>query len=379
MIQQLQQFIIDCTSPDGSLSVWKDKVDVNTYHSNFAILGLARAMSTTGNTTASVYAWNWFRWFVSHQSNSTGYITDYTRASSAFAWSSTNDMDSTDSYAALFIMAVASVYAVDKNYTALNQIMPGVRNSVKAMQSTMQNGLTWAKPNYHIKYLMDQSEVYAGFKSCEYLAKVINDTSLANTCSSAASGMIELVNQYMWSTSNFNYNYGLGDSDVVTPSNWTILYPDAASQLWPAAFNFPLNKSTNALCSTFLKYHPNWKYPNAKDYLPTLMNVNYEMTPCGYALISCGLDVSDAVSSIWSAANASNLAYPFHCGTAGELILLATGGYSTPVYQNVGPTSSTPYVYKSSSKTISGSSSQHLSPTIIFYLLLFSTLSIFIA
>ena len=51
--------------------------------------------------------------------------------------------------------------------TALANGLDGALRAIEATTDT--DGLTWAKPAWHVKYLMDQSEVYAGLQAAKRL------------------------------------------------------------------------------------------------------------------------------------------------------------------------------------------------------------------
>src|SRR5438309_8811545 len=79
----------------------------------------------------------------------------------------TNDADSTDSYAATFLsLAWAYWKTGDPNARAYIQTLKYPLDCIGGVivQTKQPNGLTWAKPDYQIQYLMDNCEVYRGLR-----------------------------------------------------------------------------------------------------------------------------------------------------------------------------------------------------------------------
>lgn len=59
--------------------------------------------------------------------------------------------DSTDSYAAMFLLAVEEMHKVDKSSDKVKHLEHSIRHSITAINSTMDDGLTWAKSTYQVR------------------------------------------------------------------------------------------------------------------------------------------------------------------------------------------------------------------------------------
>ena len=95
--------------------------------------------------------------------------------------------DSTDSYAATFLMVLQKYVEKtgDKAYIVAHK--SEIERIVNAMFATMKNGLTLAKPDYAIKYLMDNCEVYGGLRAAASLYRdVLRDEEKGNRMDAAA-------------------------------------------------------------------------------------------------------------------------------------------------------------------------------------------------
>ncbi|PYY02690.1 MAG: hypothetical protein DMG64_10785 [Acidobacteria bacterium] len=174
---------------------------INPYYSNLAAIGLTHDPAGYGTVQ------RWMQWYINHLNwpdkwglYGTTYDYDYNNGvetSRVYA-------DSTDSYAATFLTLAWTFYqtgdAAAQNY--VKSIASQLDSIGGVLIQTQQNdGLTWAKPDYQIKYLMDNCEAYRGLRD---LAAIFQNA--------------------------------LGDADnagnLVAP-NMGKWYPDATSQLFP--------------------------------------------------------------------------------------------------------------------------------------------------
>ena len=88
---------------------------------------------------------------------------------------STQSYDSSDSYAATFLTLVRAYYDTTGDAAFLRGIEADLRLVAGAIYSTMdpRDGLTYAKADYRIKYLMDNAEVYRGLLDWAYLLREV--------------------------------------------------------------------------------------------------------------------------------------------------------------------------------------------------------------
>ncbi|MBV8981404.1 MAG: hypothetical protein JO086_10930, partial [Acidimicrobiia bacterium] len=100
-------WIMSARLTDGAIANYVDRQAVWPYLSNFAAMGLAKATTVTGNSSYVTAAWSWLSWYQAHMGTQ-GFVTDYTMQNGVLM--STGDMDSTDSYAGTFLLAVREAY-----------------------------------------------------------------------------------------------------------------------------------------------------------------------------------------------------------------------------------------------------------------------------
>jgi hypothetical protein len=312
-------WILSAQLPDGSIANYVDKNAIWPYLSNFATMGLARAAEVTSDKKYSDAAWRWLAWYQGHE-NAQGFVTDYIVNSGVPA--STGDMDSTDAYAGTFLLAARSTYRVTADAVRLTSLKPGITGAVVAIEATQDvDGLTWAKPTWHVKYLMDQAETYAGLLAAVDLAKALGDSALAQRAQQDATKMKDGVDG-LWNATANAYDWAKHDTGVRVPTNWSYLYSDALQQAWAVAFGLVAAPRASALVTTFTTTQPAWASPLATALFSSGSKQTVGYWPvAGWALanVSSSL-VSVPVASIRSASLTTNRAWPFTTGNAGQLI-----------------------------------------------------------
>lgn len=179
----------------------------------------------------------WMQWYITHlnvpdQWGLNGTIYDYTYSNGTET--STNNADSTDAYAATFLSLAWTYYQTGdagaqsyiKNIQYQLDTIGGML--VKSQQS---DGLTWSKPSYQYKDLMDNCEGYRGLRDLALLFQNgFADSTKANYYNAAADSMLQGINS-MWMNGSWAvYKDSAGNLKAPTMATW---YPDAISQVFP--------------------------------------------------------------------------------------------------------------------------------------------------
>lgn len=144
--------------PDGALrmGVTSDRVRIIPYFSNNAAMALLAAHAIDPQPDDVRRVRRWIGWYVAHMEPD-GTIYDHAGTTSGYA--RTDRRDSTDSYAATFLQLLARHAKTDPPAAAA--LRPAAERALAAIGLTYDpaDGLTWAKPDYRIKYTMDNLEV----------------------------------------------------------------------------------------------------------------------------------------------------------------------------------------------------------------------------
>ncbi len=272
-------------------------VSVNPYFADFAALALL--------DNSEKYAENvkmYMDWHLSHLNTSNtdyngvdGTIYDYTITleegkivkEEETVKDDEKSYDSTDSYAATFLMVLDKYYSNtgDKEYILNNRY--NISRITDALFATYNMGLTYAKPDYQVKYLMDNCEVYEGLKSaCEILSIITaEDTSysmLLIKCERALEWLNQSIENKLWNAQENHYETALFKlGSVALEFSWDEYYPSATAQLFPIIHGIisPDSIRANHLYSTFCDYYdwesfdiPDAFYWGSNAYAAVLMN-----------------------------------------------------------------------------------------------------------
>jgi hypothetical protein len=307
--------------PDGALATYPDRQFISPYIANLAALGLARATAATGSPAPAQAAWGWLFWYQAHMDLS-GFVTDYAVRNGVAV--STGDMDSTDAYAGTFLLAVGEVFRTTGDRKRVNALHDGIVRAVAAIEATQDaDGLTWAKPTWKVKYLMDQAEVYAGLKAASDLGLAMGDGPLTQRASADAARVQTGVSS-LWNPSTGAFDWAVHADGTRTSTNWAIFYPDALEQAWPVAFGLIDGEPAASIMTQFAAHQPQWAQPGmVAQYSDAIRTVGY-WAPVGWAFARVGrTDLAGAgAATIRAAADAVNRAWPFNSADAGELIVL---------------------------------------------------------
>lgn len=142
--------------------------------------------------------------------------------------------DSTDSYAATFLCVVAKYYEKTGDLAYLQANSQDLQRLLNPIRQTMHTGLTFAKPDYRIKYLMDNCEVYEGLVAAEKVYTALGLTELCAEATDLKTQVFNAIEEHMWMDEEGYYEVALGvNNDSAYTFTWTNFYPCATAQLFP--------------------------------------------------------------------------------------------------------------------------------------------------
>ena len=161
--------------------------------------------------------------------------------------------DTTDSYAATFLTVVYKYLCKTGDSDYLVAHARDLERITGVIFSNLQNGLTYAKPNHRIKYLMDNCEVYEGALAAAGIFERITDcekieyAALRDDCTKLASALKE-------------------KSIPAKIFSWDLYYPQATSQLFPIICGViePNTQRAQSLYGKFCESYnwQNFEYPD---------------------------------------------------------------------------------------------------------------------
>ena len=312
---------------DGGIAHYVDRVAILPYLANYAAIGLAQARQVTGNPGYGTTAWRWLQWYQAHE-DANGFVTDY--AVSGTTERSTGTMDSTDAYAGTFLLAARATWQATSDLNALRQLAPGISGAVGAIEKTQDSdGLTWAKPTWKVKYLMDQAEAYAGLRAAADMAGALGNGVLSNRASADAQRLSQGVSG-LWNAATGAYDWAKHENGARQTTNWSVLYPDSLEQAWTVAFGLATGSRAQAVMARFSQHQPTWDTPTATALFDTGPKpVGYwSVAAWAYGRTGQAARATQAATSIRAAALNAGRAWPFTTGDAGELVTLESAGWT---------------------------------------------------
>ena len=207
----------------------KGAESINPYFSDYVAIALLNR--------PDLYAENvkkYINWHFAHL-NADGTIYDYYIENNVEKPKGT--YDSTDSYAATFLMLLEKYCEKTGDIDFITEHKSDVISVYNSMISTLHNGLTYARADYLIIYTMDNSEVYAALLESEKLFKLLDENDLANDCLEKSSQLKTELNKQLW---NENCYFETGINKDGTVSHKYLLneyYPSGLAQLFPVIYN----------------------------------------------------------------------------------------------------------------------------------------------
>ena len=149
--------------------------------------------------------------------------------------------DTTDSYAATFLTVLDKYLSKTGDSAYIIDNAEDIKRITNVMFATLQNGLTYAKHNHRVKYLMDNCEVYEGaIAATNLFEEIVKDgkteyTDMRDDCEKLISTVKESINRKLWNFVGGYYRPGI-TAYVRIPTkifSWNTYYPQATSQLFP--------------------------------------------------------------------------------------------------------------------------------------------------
>jgi hypothetical protein len=305
--------------PDGAIPY--TSTAVNPYFANIAATGAAR----TGTDLAGVR--QWIAWYAlrSHDANPwgiAGAITDYKILANG-TLQSTNSADSVDSYAATFLTLVSTAwqYGDAPTRTYVQGLQADVERIAAAIDAvTDVDGLTWALPTYHTKYVMDATEVYAGFNDLATLRSgAYGNLAGALAASQRAATLRATIIGTFWNDARGTFATDMdasGAQSLPDPGVWA----DSMSQLAPILHGViaPSSAVATGIYSRFNAAFPSWTSLVKPDEYPwtSVAFVALQMNDTARAA---------AYRSAVDAAYTPQFAYPWYCAESGWYLRVVDG------------------------------------------------------
>jgi hypothetical protein len=207
----------------GDNNIW-----IRPDYGNLAAQAMLMANEVSPNASYLASVNSYLHWYVNHLETD-GTIYDYTGTYPGYTKSS--DRLSTDAYAAQFIETAFMYYQATHDTAFLNWVWPYVIQVAGAMDLTLQSdGLTYAKPSTPVKALMNNTDVYVGYKAAAKFAALKSDTVRQSAWSTKANNCLAGMETMYLGDSLGRYAVAIAAGSPVT--DWAEVYPDGDSQMY---------------------------------------------------------------------------------------------------------------------------------------------------
>lgn len=230
-IREQQSYLLQCQLPSGTFRLSPASDLINPYFTNLGLLALAE-------TDQMDPVKQHLLWYI-NQLSSDGYVNDYRIVQNIET--NTHSADSEDSYHATFFSLLYVYIKKSKDIEWLNTIRDSLLRIYYALVALQRrDGLTWAKRNYKVKYLMDNCEVYQGLADASAIFAILGEMEIAKQAQDRAHACrMGIQGLYRPSSKTFAiYNS--------TYPNWSKWYPDATSQVFPIVYQLLDSNSLQA-------------------------------------------------------------------------------------------------------------------------------------
>ena len=253
---------------DGAIK-YTDQM-IQPYYANLAVIAMAK------NKLQLDVVGAWMRWYVAHLNmpdkwGLSGTIYDYNITSSG-ALQPTLDADSTDSYAASFLSLARAYFetgdlGAQAYIRSIRSQLAVVAGVITATQQS--DGLTIAKPDYAVRYVMDNSEVFRGVSDYAVLLMTLGDAT-ATTWSGVAARIGTAIESDLWDATTNTYFVEMDASGGKQRARWNVWYPDATAQLFPIVNGViaPASARAVSLYGNFNQHYPSWSQLHLPDQFP---------------------------------------------------------------------------------------------------------------
>lgn len=132
----------------------------------------------------------------------------------------------------------------------------------KAITATLQpDGLTWAEPKWKVKYLMDASEVWTGYRDLGDTFEALKKPRQASVYMKLAA-RVKAGIEAMWNVRDSWYYWAKFPHGVKQSCHWHLIYPDALEQIWPTLWGVipPTATPARKVWAQFTLHHPHWSH-----------------------------------------------------------------------------------------------------------------------
>lgn len=264
-----KQWIMSNQTENGAILTYEKKIEttnwVNPYFANLAASALMEGHPTKEQRDS---VRRYLSWYLKHINSSQedpinggGTIYDYditvTRTGEEKSISK-REYDSVDSYASTFLKAASDYVRITQDTKWLAEYSLSLQRVANALLRCINaEGITLAKTDYPIYYLMDNCETNAGLKAMKVLQKQGVVFSQEDEVKGYLEKNSDCVKEGFWR--NGEYIIGLDEDGEVLENNKSSIYPKTIAQIYPIAWQV-LDKKEERAEQIYQSLCDNWQW-----------------------------------------------------------------------------------------------------------------------
>lgn len=240
------RFVLSCQYPSGAIGMTGQGPGdrVVPYFGNLACHALLAEYERSKNETYLQAVTDWLDWYGA-RIDEEGRIFDHDVIEGGKIVVKEGQMDAMDSYASTYLNVLHRWWKAKGDADALRDRWPSAERALAALQSLRQdNGLTIAKPDYPVIFLMDNTESYAGLAAGSDIVPPIAP-GLSVTLRARAGETIGAIDALLWNQDSGRYHWAISE-DGKPSAPLGAFYPDTMAQLM-AIVRLPRNERRSEL------------------------------------------------------------------------------------------------------------------------------------
>lgn len=164
--------------------------------------------------------------------------------------------DSSDSYAATFLSLANEYHRATGDDAFIQAHLRDLWLATKAIQATLDpaTGLTNAKADYRVQYMMDNTEVWRGYEDFAELMGRMGYRRASNFYQWRADKFANAIERHLWDEDNEGYRPYVGHD-----MDWDVYFPDGRANMRAIMFELPaaMNRKED-LFEMFIDNNPEW-------------------------------------------------------------------------------------------------------------------------
>jgi hypothetical protein len=297
--------------PDGAILY--SATEVSPYFGNLAATGWL------SDPTAVPHVDAWMRWYLAHLNSTDVWglgstIYEYTIKTDG-SLQSMQSVDATDSAASTFLTLARKAY--DSQSADAQALVTSSRAQLESIASVLTrsqdaDGLTVARPDYPVEYLMDNSETYRGLSDLAYLESTAFANQTAAQWYAARAAAVAAGVAGLWNASTQTYDVA-NQGSTITPALLQTFAPDAASQLFPIVNGAvsPTDPHAQTVYAAFNRNYPDWDALSIPDEFP------WAVLAVAAETMSDDARATAYVAAVQQRFVPTGFAWPWYCAEAG--------------------------------------------------------------